>query len=137
MVKRYCSYCGRIAHRCRCGEDDSKLHQFFARSSSVSTAYYPLWMPTPYKRGVPPQVKRKIRYRLRKNYSVWYDALSEIYGEHCANCGVSIETHKLVLDHVISVAKGGQSELANLQLLCEPCNLVKGKLCIDCRSDTI
>jgi 5-methylcytosine-specific restriction endonuclease McrA len=38
-----------------------------------------------------------------------------------------------VLDHVIPVAKGGQSVLENLQLLCAECNRLKGKLVIDCR----
>ena len=54
-------------------------------------------------------------------------------GERCANCGAA---EKLVLDHVIPIAKGGLSQLENLQLLCTECNRIKGKLMIDCRSFT-
>ncbi|MGJ3238068.1 MAG: HNH endonuclease [Anaerolineae bacterium] len=93
-------------------------------------------MTEPYKRGVPPQLKRRERYQLRKHYSDWYQALCARDGEQCANCGAKGTDVSLVLDHIISVAKGGQSELDNLQLLCAECNRIKGKLCIDCRSDT-
>ena len=137
MPKLYCSYCGRIAHRCQCDSDDSFLHQFFARRPQPIQNYYPHWMPKHYKRGVPPQIKRKERYTLRKNYQQWYTFLVECYGEQCLNCGVTSETDTLVLDHIISIAKGGLSEIDNLQILCSECNRLKGKLCIDCRSDAI
>lgn len=133
----YCRYCGRVAHRCLCDKADSRLHQFFARKQHVTKAYYPDWMTTPYKCGVPPQIKRKLRYDLRKNYRTFYAALSASYGDQCANCGIASEDDKLVLDHVLSIAKGGTSSLDNLQILCAVCNQIKGKLCIDCRSDTI
>jgi len=137
-VRKYCAYCGRVAHRCQCNDDDSRLHQFFARHPKPPQNYYPKWIKQPYKRGVPPQVKRKIRYQLRKHYSTWYANLAEQYGEHCANCGIlPDDKQQLVLDHIISVAQGGQSQLDNLQLLCAECNRIKGKLCIDCYSDTI
>ncbi|MEM9955142.1 MAG: HNH endonuclease signature motif containing protein [Chloroflexota bacterium] len=137
MPKQYCRYCGRVAHRCLCDTENSKLHQFFARNPNPPSGYYPNWMPSPYKRGVPPQVKRQVRYQLRKHADEWYMTLSEQYGEVCVNCGISPpEDNKLALDHIISIAKGGQSELSNLQLLCKTCNSLKGKLCIDCRSDT-
>ena len=136
-MKKYCSYCGRVAHRCLCHTDNSNLHEFFARQPHPPENYYPRWMPQHYKRGVPPQIKRKERYTLRKHYQVWYAQLAEKYGEHCLNCGADAESSKLVLDHIISIAKGGLSELDNLQILCADCNRIKGKLCIDCRSDTI
>ena len=136
MNRHYCSYCGRVAHRCLCDVDDSHLHQFFARQPQIPDSYYPCWMTSPYKRGVPPQIKRKERYQLRKHYNVWYASLVERYGEICVNCAVSAGEAKLVLDHIISIAKGGTSELDNLQILCDDCNRLKGKLCIDCRSDT-
>ena len=37
----------------------------------------------------------------------------------CENCG---SRHHLQVDHKISVAKGGGSELQNLRVLCRPCN---------------
>lgn len=133
----YCYYCGRVAHRCICVAEDSRLSQFFARSQPQANPYYPLWMPTAYKRGVPPQIKRRERATLRKHYQEWYAILVKNYGEQCLNCGVDSARDRLVIDHVLSIAKGGLSELANLQLLCAECNRIKGKLCIDCRSDMI
>ena len=136
MTRLYCCYCGRVAHRCLCDAEYSNLHKFFARKASIPESYYPRWMNSPYKRGVPPQIKRKERYQLRKHYTEWYTALVDNYGEICLNCTVSLKDSKLVIDHIISIAKGGQSELDNLQILCADCNRLKGKLCIDCRSDT-
>jgi 5-methylcytosine-specific restriction endonuclease McrA len=90
-------------------------------------------MDTHYKRGVPPQIKRKERYQLRKHYDEWYSALVVQYGEQCANCGRSADEADLVLDHIQSIARGGTSRPDNLQILCEECNRIKHKLCIDCR----
>lgn len=136
MFRLYCSYCGRVAHRCLCDSENSNLHKFFTRKTQKAEAYYPRWMNSAYKRAVPPQIKRKERYQLRKHYTEWYTALTERYGEICLNCNASNVDSKLVLDHIISIAKGGLSELDNLQILCDECNRLKGKLCIDCRSDT-
>ena len=44
-------------------------------------------------------------------------------GGECRNCGSKTE---LQFDHVIPVAMGGSSEAENLQLLCGPCNRMKG-----------
>ena len=47
----------------------------------------------------------------------------------CCNCGNSIHTEPnllLEIDHIIPVAKGGQTEENNLQTLCWRCNRAKG-----------
>ena len=44
------------------------------------------------------------------------------YGGRCAECGAE---DYLEFDHIISVAKGGSSSDANIQLLCRRCNLKK------------
>lgn len=44
-------------------------------------------------------------------------------GGRCARCG---SDELIQFDHVIPVALGGSSTLANLQLLCAPCNREKG-----------
>jgi 5-methylcytosine-specific restriction endonuclease McrA len=129
-MKKYCAYCGRVAHRCQCADENSRLRQFLACSA---TEYEPLWMDNPYKRGVPPQIKQKERVILRKNYDLWFAGIVERDGKKCANCGLAADEAKLILDHMLSIAKGGKSELANLQILCAECNRIKGKLCIDCR----
>ena len=131
MTRLYCAYCGRVQHRCDCADDDSDLRQFLARRPE---AYTSQWMNTPYKRGVPPQIKRRERNTLRRHYDEWYHVLVERYGEQCANCGLTPDDAEVVIDHVLSIAKGGLSELCNLQLLCAECNRIKGKLYIDCRT---
>lgn len=133
--KRYCTYCGRVAHRCKCADENSDLRQFIARSQD-SGEYIARWRETPYKRGVPPQIKRRERTTLRRNYAVWYAALVEQYGESCTNCGLTPQETRLVIDHILPIARGGLSEIRNLQLLCAECNRIKGKLAIDRRSDT-
>jgi hypothetical protein len=40
----------------------------------------------------------------------------------CVRCG---STEKLHFDHINPVAKGGGNDLANIQILCSPCNLRK------------
>jgi hypothetical protein len=45
-------------------------------------------------------------------------------GGKCVQCG---SKENLQFDHIIPVALGGATSVANLQLLCEPCNRSKGK----------
>ncbi|HEY5184373.1 MAG TPA: HNH endonuclease [Actinomycetes bacterium] len=44
-------------------------------------------------------------------------------GGACAQCGSNVE---LQLDHVIPVSLGGSNDEGNLQILCGPCNRLKG-----------
>lgn len=83
-----------------------------------------------YKQAVPPQIKRRERQTLRANHHQWRQQLVDDYGARCLNCGA---TESLVIDHIVPIAKGGRSDIANLQLLCAACNRIKGKLVIDCR----
>ena len=127
----YCAYCGKIAKIALVPKRIAVCKNFL--SAVLGQALFPLWRETRYKRGVPPQIKAQERATLRKHYKAWYAALVADYGEKCAHCGSS---EKLVLDHRISIAKGGLSTLDNLQILCAECNRLKGKLCFDCCSDT-
>jgi len=125
-----CGYCGRLSRRCNCHEADSDMRAFLARGGRQ---YVPRPLPSAPKRAAPPQVKRRERRALQRHHREWYRELAAAYGERCANCGAS---ESLVLDHVIPIARGGRSQLGNLQLLCAICNRVKGALMIDCRSFT-
>ena len=52
-----------------------------------------------------------------------------LYGEQegrCAMCSTLTEIRLMDVDHIVPQADGGGDELANLQLLCRPCNLTKG-----------
>ena len=106
------------------------MRRFLARGGRD---YAPLNRDRPYKRGVPPQIKRQQRRELKKHYRQWHDQIAARDGECCANCGAE---NKLALDHILPIAKGGESQPDNLQLLCATCNQIKGKLAIDCRGLT-
>jgi 5-methylcytosine-specific restriction endonuclease McrA len=52
-------------------------------------------------------------------------------GFRCRQCGQSPATTPgtiLVLDHIQPWSRGGETELENLQTLCEQCNAGKGSL---------
>jgi 5-methylcytosine-specific restriction endonuclease McrA len=55
-------------------------------------------------------------------------AIYDRSGGECEACGVEIAPDNWHADHVIPVAFGGESTLANGQALCQPCNAAKGRL---------
>ena len=49
-------------------------------------------------------------------------------GNKCALCGITVTGENIHFDHIKPWAKGGETELENLQVLCEPHNIAKGTL---------
>ena len=44
----------------------------------------------------------------------------------CNGCGFKFPIRDMTVDHIRPLSKGGSDEPYNLQLLCGPCNLLKG-----------
>lgn len=55
-------------------------------------------------------------------------------GFTCRYCGRKSDQVRLVIDHLVPVAKGGDSEESNLITACEPCNQGKGSKLIPATS---
>lgn len=62
-----------------------------------------------------------------------WKASKAYYRYTCLCCGKQEPEIKLTIDHVIPVAKGGRSDVDNIQPLCFPCNRSKGIKIIDYR----
>ena len=61
------------------------------------------------------------------SYREHKQALYEAQGGFCNGCRYRFHTFHLTFDHVVAKSKGGSDDLENLQLLCQPCNNLKGK----------
>ncbi|MFN0019156.1 MAG: HNH endonuclease [Pirellulaceae bacterium] len=75
----------------------------------------------------------KREYKKKEYTEVWNWYRELIYERdenRCQHCGTSNDEHEnplYHLDHICPISRGGRTELSNLQLLCETCNLVKGQ----------
>jgi len=58
----------------------------------------------------------------------------ELHGNYCLCCGAN---ENITLDHIVSIHKGGQNSIDNLQPLCKSCNSKKGVKCIDYREEVL
>jgi len=60
----------------------------------------------------------------RKKIPQWIrDAVFARDGHQCLDCG---SVHDLTLDHIFPWSRGGRDTVANLRVLCRPCNSSKG-----------
>lgn len=59
-------------------------------------------------------------------------------GRKCRECSTEAPMSQLHIDHIIPVSAGGGNELANLRILCRPCNLQKADkiVCLPVREAT-
>jgi len=55
---------------------------------------------------------------------MFYDS----YGKGCKYCDRKMTLRNMVCDHIIPLAKNGDSTIDNLQLICKSCNTRKGPL---------
>ena len=77
-----------------------------------------------------PRVIRLIQYLPpnKRKHIVRFNRHNVFLRDHhtCQYCGQKPGTHRLTLDHVIPVVKGGQKSWENIATACRPCNLKKG-----------
>lgn len=52
-------------------------------------------------------------------------------GHQCMSCGAAAPAVRLHVDHKVAIANGGKTEIGNLQVLCQECNLAKSAKIID------
>lgn len=77
----------------------------------VEPAHWPRW-----------RVAMAKRRQIASRYNSFKSALVARDGEVCSHCGATSDLH---IDHIHPVSKGGDNDLANLQLLCADCNIRK------------
>lgn len=65
-----------------------------------------------------------MKEREKMTKSIRYDVLKRD-NYKCKICGKSGDESKLTVDHILPVAKGGKTEMSNLQTLCHDCNAGK------------
>jgi hypothetical protein len=85
--------------------------------AAVPTPAPPL--PAPVSLPIPEPIGERHKRRISQEVKI---AVSARDGGRCRRCG---STRQLHFDHVIPVSRGGASTVANIQLLCGPCNRAK------------
>lgn len=103
---------------CQCGNTRQLFHdlaaaQAEARRTKGAEIAFVVYLP--------PMAQQKIYEREGARVSL--DVLMERYGEKCLDCGTNEE---LLVDHIIPLSRGGDSDIENLQVLCRTCNFRKG-----------
>ena len=80
-------------------------------------------------------LKSSLKIRSIKNGVIFNVTLPELkemflktYGSKCRYCTKILSYKNIACDHIIPLAKSGDSIISNLQLLCRTCNTRKGPL---------
>lgn len=75
---------------------------------------------------------RRYRYAAYRDGFILLQVLIALHGARCMACGSS---HRLTLDHILPVSKGGRTTMENVQILCRRCNKAKGDSIMDFREE--
>lgn len=84
----------------------------------------------PEKRALSDRVKRQRKRAAGTLSAADWRAVLERYGSACLACG---SDDPPTIDHVIPLSKGGTNTVDNVQPLCNPCNMRKGRKTVDYR----
>ena len=104
------------------GACDGAISVFFELWKMYRREQWGLGNQSKFKANKPKTERQKLTPKLR--YMVLVNG-----NFRCAYCGAQPSKDndtKLHVDHIISIAKGGKTNLDNLQVLCSLCNLGKG-----------
>lgn len=114
LVKEYRSKLGQFWH------DKTEYDRHFAQFAidalpypSEVVAFEAPAAPLPYEQTSRTPIPEAIR--------------SEVWRRDGGRCVQCASKQNLQFDHIIPVSQGGATSVANLQLLCQPCNGAKGK----------
>lgn len=119
------------------GEYYNKYHETFYNSSEVETTVARLMKDDDVtnKKGIVEYVldKDERHLSLRAFTQAQKEQMYEQQQGICPGCGKHFEIYEMEADHKQAWSKGGKTELANGQMLCEECNRKKsdGKLIIN------
>lgn len=121
-VEKYRAEC-----RLWAAQNPDKMREYRKRNRERLNARHREYCRKRYATDASFREKERARTQARRPWRLKRSDVSRVYdaqnGE-CAACGSSI-ADGYHLDHVIPQSRGGPSTLANLQLLCAPCNISK------------
>jgi hypothetical protein len=87
---------------------------------------WPMYRHAAHPNEAPKPNHDKLKERQKMTPAIRY-AVIKRDGYRCRACGFSVQDGAhLHIDHIVAVANGGETKLANLQTLCTSCNLGKG-----------
>ena len=101
----------------------STFHEKSVDGGDINFRTIKFYLQLEHKR-TPKKARRKL---LRKLLLLWKQ------GHVCNRCDNIFPENRLSEDHITPRAKGGQSKLVNLQLLCESCNFHKADTAPGCK----
>jgi len=86
---------------------------------------WPLYGSIPHRNEAPKPNISVVDERSKMNHSIRYEVIKRD-GYRCRACGFSVSDGAVLhVDHIAAIAKGGRTEMQNLQTLCTSCNLGK------------
>jgi hypothetical protein len=121
-IKYQCHHCKKKMHAVAGTPESSQIIEVWASLKEVEHSIGYTMMPVYFDAPAAP-----LPYEQTSRTPIPEAVRSEVWrrdGGRCVNCG---SNNNLQFDHIIPVTLGGATSVANLQLLCQPCNASKGK----------